>query len=120
MQAYNLAKADQFVAITGHQNISFSYSLPVLQQRIDREFIPAGKLFPTKSSPLSLIRADYWIWGSPTLSPIDYSLVVKEGPTGFACYVRGNNVIFLPPDLTQGYTDGMASRCLSNLKTSRS
>jgi hypothetical protein len=42
MQAYNLVKADQFVAITGHQNISFSYSSPTLVQRIDRQFIPAG------------------------------------------------------------------------------
>jgi hypothetical protein len=42
MQAYNLLKADQFVAITGHQNISFSYRSPILQQRIDRIFTPAG------------------------------------------------------------------------------
>jgi len=120
MQAYNLAKADQFVAITGHQNISFSYSLPILQQRIDREFVPAGKLLPIKPSPLTLIRTDYWIWGSPTLSPINYSLVVKEGSTGFACYVRGNNLIFMPTDLVQGYTDGMVPHSLSRIENHRS
>jgi hypothetical protein len=54
----------------------------------------------------ALMWADYWIWGSPTLDPIDYSLVVEEGADGFACFVRGNNIIWLPPDLDSGYTDG--------------
>jgi hypothetical protein len=43
MQNYNLVKSDQFVAITGKQEISFSYNSSVLLQHIDRSFIPSGQ-----------------------------------------------------------------------------
>ncbi|KAK7408439.1 hypothetical protein QQX98_009366 [Neonectria punicea] len=70
-------------------NISFSFGSDELQQRIDRQFVPS----------------DYWVWGSPALDPFDFSLVVRSGDDGFACYVRGNNQIWLPSDLASGYTD---------------
>ena len=90
MQNYNLAKSDQFVAIEGYQTLSFSFESDFLLQRTDRHFIPS----------------DYWIWGKGSLSPIDYSLVVKGGEDGFACYVKGNNLIYMPSDYVAGYTDG--------------
>ncbi|KAH8816689.1 metallo-beta-lactamase superfamily protein [Xylogone sp. PMI_703] len=37
MEAYSLTGVDHFCAIAGEQNISFSYTLPSLQQRIDRK-----------------------------------------------------------------------------------
>jgi hypothetical protein len=107
MQNYDLIKADQYVAIQGHQTLSFSFNTTQLQQRIDRYFIPSGgstSLFLGTCSPSKI--SDYWIWGTGALDPIDYSLVVKSGDNGFACFVRGNNEIFLPPDLVGGYTDG--------------
>jgi hypothetical protein len=92
-QNYNLGKSDQFVSIQGQQNISFAFPSPTnpsLRQRIDRHFQPS----------------DYWIWGTGRLDPINYSLVVQSGNDGFACYTRGNNLIYLPRDLTVGYVDG--------------
>lgn len=94
MQNYNLVKSDQFVSIEGTQNISFAFPNSKdssLRQRIDRRFKPS----------------DYWIWGKGPLDPIDYSLVVRSGEDGFACYTRGNNLIYMPSDYTAGYTDGM-------------
>ncbi|KAH7166477.1 hypothetical protein EDB81DRAFT_839002 [Dactylonectria macrodidyma] len=89
MQSYEMTRADTAIAISGHQNISFSFKSDELQQRIDRQFVPS----------------DYWIWSSPTLSPFNFSLVVQSGDDGFACYVNGNNQIWLPSDLASGYTD---------------
>ncbi|KAL7768576.1 hypothetical protein ACKLNR_002877 [Fusarium oxysporum f. sp. zingiberi] len=89
MQSYNMDKADTAVAISGSQNVSFSYSSGQLTQRIDRTFKPS----------------EYWYWASARLDEFDYSLVVRGGKDGFACYVRGNNQIWLPANLTSGYVD---------------
>ncbi|KAH7204798.1 hypothetical protein DER44DRAFT_811991 [Fusarium oxysporum] len=89
MQSYNMDKADTGVAISGSQNASFSYSSGQLTQRIDRTFKPS----------------EYWYWASARLDEFDYSLVVRGGKDGFACYVRGNNQIWLPANLTSGYVD---------------
>ncbi|KAL6405068.1 hypothetical protein AUP68_11911 [Ilyonectria robusta] len=89
MQSYEMTRADTFIAISGHQNISFSFASDELQQRIDRQFVPSS----------------YWVWASPALDPFNFSLVVQSGDDGFACYVHGNNQIWLPPDLASGYTD---------------
>ncbi|KAH6980842.1 hypothetical protein BKA56DRAFT_632550 [Ilyonectria sp. MPI-CAGE-AT-0026] len=89
MQSYEMTRADTFIAISGHQNISFSFASDELQQRIDRQFVPSS----------------YWVWASPALEPFNFSLVVQSGDDGFACYVHGNNQIWLPPDLASGYTD---------------
>ncbi|KAH8892699.1 hypothetical protein GQ53DRAFT_860750 [Thozetella sp. PMI_491] len=83
MQSYELTRADTAVAIAGHQNISFRFSSAIVANTL----------------------LDYWIWDSPKLDPIDFSLVVRGGDDGFACYVRGNNQIWLPTDLASGYTD---------------
>ncbi|KAL9567551.1 hypothetical protein ACKAV7_008315 [Fusarium commune] len=87
MQSYNRDKADTAVAISGSQNISFSYSSGQLTQRIDRTVKPS----------------EYWYWASARLDEFDYPLVVRGGKDGFACYVRGNNQIWLPVNLTSEY-----------------
>ncbi|KAG5767602.1 hypothetical protein H9Q72_004596 [Fusarium xylarioides] len=97
MQSYNLDKADTAVAISGSQNISFSYASDQLTQRIDRGFKPS---------------AEYWYWASARLDEFDYSLVVRGGKDGFACYVRGNNQIWLPANLTSGYVDAALAEFL--------
>jgi hypothetical protein len=89
MQSYQLSQADTAVAISGHQNISFSFDADHLRQRIDRVLTPS----------------EYWAWGSPSLKPFDFSLVIQGGNDGFACFVRGNNQIWLQPNATSGYTD---------------
>jgi hypothetical protein len=101
MQNYNLFASDQFVSIEGHQNISFSFSPTdpnILHQRIDRLFHP---------SP-------YWIWGKGNLDAIDFSLVVSSDSDdeGFACYVRGNDEIYMDASYTAGYTDAALAEYL--------
>ncbi|EXK25181.1 hypothetical protein FOMG_18157 [Fusarium oxysporum f. sp. melonis 26406] len=89
MQSYDMSRADTFVSISGSQNISFRLDQGFLEQRIDRRATPSS----------------YWSWGNNDLTPLEFSLVVNEGKDGFACYVQGNDQIFLPPGLTSGYTD---------------
>ncbi|KAJ4250975.1 hypothetical protein NW762_011625 [Fusarium torreyae] len=96
MQSYTMNKADTAVAISGSQNVSFSYDSDKLTQRIDRIFKPG----------------EYWYWGSPRLDDFDYSLVVRGGKDGFACYVRGNNQIWLPANVTSGYIDAALAELL--------
>ncbi|KAF4467560.1 hypothetical protein FALBO_5568 [Fusarium albosuccineum] len=96
MQSYNMDRADTTIAVSGSQNISFSFDSNQLTQRIDRIY---------KAS-------DYWSWGSPRLDDFDNSLVVRGGKDGFACYVRGNNQIWLPADLASGYTDSALAEYL--------
>lgn len=45
MQSYNLNKADTAIAISGSQNVSFSYDSDQLTQRIDRIYKPSGKSY---------------------------------------------------------------------------
>ncbi|KAF2740595.1 hypothetical protein EJ04DRAFT_481728 [Polyplosphaeria fusca] len=97
MQSYEMAQADTAVAIRGHQNVSFSFASNTLEQRIDRVLDPSG----------------YWIWGSPKLDPFDFSLVTRDGSKdGFACFVRGNNQIWLPSNISSGYTDSALAEYL--------
>ncbi|EEU37113.1 uncharacterized protein NECHADRAFT_52281 [Fusarium vanettenii 77-13-4] len=92
MQSYELTRADTYVATSGSQNISFRVDQGFLEQRIDRRLVPSN----------------HWYWGSQELKPLEFSLVVNEGKDGFACYVKGNNQIYLPQELAPGYTDCMA------------
>ncbi|EXL73131.1 hypothetical protein FOPG_11475 [Fusarium oxysporum f. sp. conglutinans race 2 54008] len=91
MQSYHMSRADTFVSISGSQNISFRLDQGFLEQRIDHLATPSS----------------YWSWGNNDLTPLEFSLVVNEGKNGFACYVQGNDQIFLPPGLTSSYTDGI-------------
>jgi hypothetical protein len=58
------------------------------------------------------VRIDYWIWALPDLSPISFSLVVKNGADGFACYVNGSNILFYQGTGNVGYTDGEFYTCV--------
>ena len=52
-------------------------------------------------------------WAAPTLTPRDYSLVVRGGDDGMACFIRGNNnILAAGPQLTQGYVERKYVRCL--------
>lgn len=61
---------------------------------------------PSLVSRQAYTALEYWYWASARLDELDYSLVVCGGKDGFACYVRGNNQIWLPANLTSGYVDG--------------
>lgn len=71
--------------------MSFEIDGKSLRSRIDRSYI----------------YDDYWIWGFPDLQPfIDFSLVVQDGPQGFACFTKGQNSFFsTDPSVAKGYTD---------------
>ncbi|KAL7935120.1 hypothetical protein V8C35DRAFT_279576 [Trichoderma chlorosporum] len=96
MQSYELNLADTAVAISGQQNISFSFTSDELVQRIDRRWTPSS----------------YWSWARPSLDPFDFSLVVRGGNDGYACFVRGNNQVWLPSNATSGYTDSALAEYL--------
>ncbi|KAF5586355.1 hypothetical protein FPCIR_7965 [Fusarium pseudocircinatum] len=89
MQSYNLIRADVSAATSGTQNISFEVDHPLLRQRIDRRIRPSHS----------------WGWASPELQPMEFSLVVWTGVGNSACFVKGNNEVFLPRNVTSGCVD---------------
>ncbi|EXL71047.1 hypothetical protein FOPG_13165 [Fusarium oxysporum f. sp. conglutinans race 2 54008] len=89
MQSYNLMRADVSAATSGSQNISYEVDWPLIRQRIDRRVQPSHS----------------WGWASPQLEPLEFSLVVQAGEDDFACFVKGNNEVFLPRNSTSGCVD---------------
>ncbi|EMT68868.1 hypothetical protein FOC4_g10004960 [Fusarium odoratissimum] len=89
MQNYNLMRADVSAATSGSQNISYEVDWPLIRQRIDRRVQPSHS----------------WGWASPQLEPLEFSLVVQAGEDDFACFVKGNNEVFLPRNSTSGCVD---------------
>ncbi|KAF5248682.1 hypothetical protein FANTH_5752 [Fusarium anthophilum] len=89
MQSYNLMRADVSAAISGKQNVSYELDYPLLRQRIDRHIQPSHS----------------WGWASPELEPMEFSLVVWTGDGNSACFVKGNNQVFLPRNVTSGCVD---------------
>ncbi|KAF4499500.1 hypothetical protein FAGAP_4290 [Fusarium agapanthi] len=89
MQSYNLMRADVSAATSGTQNISYELDYPLLRQRIDRRIQPSHS----------------WGWASPELEPMEFSLVVWAGDGDSACFVNGNNEVFLPRNVTSGCVD---------------
>ncbi|KAF4441123.1 hypothetical protein FACUT_2891 [Fusarium acutatum] len=89
MQSYNLMRADVSAATSGTQNISYEVDYPLLRQRIDRRVQPSHS----------------WGWASPQLEPMEFSLVVWTGDGDSACFVKGNNEVFLPQNVTSGCVD---------------
>ena len=49
MQSYSLFHSDTFIAISGEQNISFSFEMENLQQRIDRDIQRSSRHDPLLS-----------------------------------------------------------------------
>ncbi|KAI9664131.1 MAG: hypothetical protein M1821_007622 [Bathelium mastoideum] len=91
-QNYALHRSDQSVSATGTQIMSFRENSNNLQARIDRAYR----------------YNDYWIWAWPELVPsINYSLVLQDGPDGFACFNRGQNDFYYADGAADmlGYTD---------------
>ncbi|KAF5601782.1 hypothetical protein FPANT_1646 [Fusarium pseudoanthophilum] len=89
MQSYNLNRADVSAATSGTQNISYEVDYPLLRQRIDRRIQPSHS----------------WGWASPELQPMEFSLVVWTGEGNSACFVKGNNQVYLPRNVTAGCVD---------------
>ncbi|PTB72112.1 hypothetical protein M440DRAFT_1473064 [Trichoderma longibrachiatum ATCC 18648] len=89
-QNYNLYHSDQSVAEAGSETLSFDFSSG-LRARIDRSYR----------------YNDYWIWAQPGLEPsMNYTIVLKDGGDGYACFTRGQNSFFAN-DSTKalGYAD---------------
>ena len=90
-QNYNFMDPDQSVSAAGSQNMSFSFDGERLLTRIDRSYV----------------YNDYWIWAHPDLQPIiNFTLVIHDGPRGFACFNRGQNNFYAEdPRTALGYAD---------------
>ncbi|KAF8541490.1 hypothetical protein BDD12DRAFT_498856 [Trichophaea hybrida] len=84
MQSYSPYQADKFIATSGRQEVSFAFDAHrSVKMRIDRWHT----------------IADEWIWSSPTLQPMEYTLVVTPSK---ACYTKGNNIVFFPREVVGG------------------
>lgn len=83
--------ADTAIAIGGTQSISYDLSGDIgdIVQRVDRQYQ----------------IGDFWQFARPLLAGNDVSIVTRGGKDGYSCYVKGNEIILLAPDLTSGYTD---------------
>ena len=90
-QSYALQRSDQSVSAAGTQIMSFEERNATLLERIDRAYS----------------YNDYWIWAWPTLTPnFNYSVVVHDGPNGFACFNRGQNSFYADDHtISLGFTD---------------
>ncbi|KAL7906632.1 metallo-beta-lactamase superfamily protein [Trichoderma velutinum] len=87
---YHLFQIDNYVDIRASNSISFTWDKSnTLYQRIDRSYQ----------------RSYYFFFAQPTAAPGSFSLTMKDGPTGYACYVDGNYNFFDDVDVTSGYTD---------------
>ncbi|UKZ48031.1 hypothetical protein TrVGV298_002267 [Trichoderma virens] len=89
---------EESVIVQGSQTLSYdlsSNSSDVIQ-RID-------KLYTI---------SDFFNFARPSLDPFDVSLVVRGGASGYACYVKGNEHVFNPPDNAFGYTDAFLANVL--------
>ena len=90
-QSYGLSRSDQSVAAAGIQTMSFLELNGTLRERIDRSYV----------------FNDYWIWAWPTLTPeMNYSVVVRDGDDGFACFNQGQNSFYAEDhEVALGYAD---------------
>ncbi|KAJ4320248.1 hypothetical protein N0V84_005946 [Fusarium piperis] len=95
MQNYNLFHEDRYVVSHGTQNVSYSFE-DGLYQRIDRNYQVS----------------DYFAFGTPSIPPVQFSLVMKDGPDGYTCYNEGNVLVFLPGNVTAGYIDAALTEYL--------
>ena len=84
--------ADLATAIRGTENVTYDLSSNNIVQRVDRNYHLSNWLYFAKPLPDSDVN--------------DASFVVRDGPAGYACYVKGNEDAYLPADLPWGYLDG--------------
>jgi hypothetical protein len=111
MENYSLLEPNTYVSIGGKQNVTFSYTSPHLQQRIDRlHYLSVSEmemLNEDKLIKLIIEYVDFWYFGSPAEAPVNYTLVVQGGKNGYACYKEGNGLIFMDPKVAGGYVEGI-------------
>ena len=90
-QTYGLQRSDQSVSAAGSQVMSFREQNNTLLERIDRAYT----------------YNDYWLWAWPELKPgIKYSMVLRDGRDGFACFNQGQNSFYADdPTVALGYAD---------------
>ena len=90
-QSYGLTRSNQSVSAAGSQVMSFQERNYTLLERIDRAYS----------------FNDYWIWAWPTLLPnFNYSVVVRDGLNGYACFNRGQNSSYADDHtVALGYAD---------------
>ena len=83
--------ADTAIVIDGTQSISYDLSGDIgdIVQRVDRQY-QIGEFFQ---------------FARPLLAGNDVSIVTRGGKDGYSCYVKGNELILLAPNLASGYTD---------------
>lgn len=91
MESYVPSVADTEIASGGTQSISYDLSGDIgdIVQRVDRQY-QIGEFFT---------------FARPLLEDNDVSIVTRGGKDGYSCYVKGNELILLDPNLTSGYTD---------------
>lgn len=89
MESASPGIADTTVATAGNATISYDLNgdLMDIRRRDDRYYYISG----------------FWIWAQADLLPYDVSLVTRNN---FSCYVRGNELVFLPNGQPGGYQDG--------------
>lgn len=82
---------DRAVIVEGSQTISYDSTgnSSDVVQRIDKQHTVS----------------DFFFWTRPSLEPFNVSLVVRGGPSGYACYIRGNDHVLNPSESPFGYTD---------------
>ena len=79
------------MATAGSQTISYNLSGNAfdISQRIDRAYM----------------ISEFYYFSRPQLQPMNVSIVVRGGPQGYGCYVKGNEGIYQDPAQLGGYTD---------------
>ncbi|KAJ0368465.1 hypothetical protein COL26b_010884 [Colletotrichum chrysophilum] len=96
MMGISLTGVDNAAVTAGRQNVTFSFDGNNVRQRIDK----VAALGPG------------WTFGRANLSPMDFSLIVNGGETGFAAVVRGSYDLYNPTGDPQGYLDGLLASYL--------
>ncbi|KAH9225404.1 hypothetical protein K456DRAFT_1731948 [Colletotrichum gloeosporioides 23] len=96
MMGISLTGVDNAAVTAGRQNVTFSFDGNNVRQRIDK----VAALGPG------------WTFGRANLSPMDFSLIVNGGETGFAAVVKGSYDLYNPTGDPQGYLDGLLASYL--------
>jgi hypothetical protein len=60
------------------------------------------------------MSSEDWPFASPYADPRSFSLVIRGGDDGYACYTKGNNFIVVSATVTQGYVDGKPLKAVAD------
>ena len=82
--------AETGIVVAGERTYSYDLSDPTtVVERIDRKDV----------------LGDYWTFQRTVLEEAEFSLVVRSGQDGYACYTSGNIFLFAPAAAPFGYVD---------------